>query len=316
MTGAEKPLVLALVGPTASGKTSLSLALANNLPLEVVACDSRTVYREFDIGTAKPSRQEMAACPHHMIDVVDPGCDYTVATYTQDAGQSIASIIAGGRVPLVCGGTGFWSKALLGDLDIPPVAPDQELRARLNQFADENGNQALHERLRQVDEASAAKLGVNDRFRIIRALEVYEILGQPMSQAKSRKESPYRVIWLGLNAHNRQVLYDVIKARFAVQLEQGLHAEVESLYRKYGASQKLLHTVNYKELVQMLEGQVDRAEAERLAIRHNCDLARRQLMWFRANSAIKWFFIDEENARPLPDRILRYLQETAPGLVR
>jgi tRNA dimethylallyltransferase len=305
----DKPVVVAIVGPTASGKTGLSLAIAEELNAEIIACDSRTVYRHFDIGTAKPSPQEQARIRHHLLDVAEPDENFTAANFAEQGARAIEEIGARGRLPIVCGGTGFYSRALLEGLSIPAVEPDQALRAHLQDFADREGNQALWQKLKASDPQAAEKLGVNDRFRIIRALEVIESTGQPFTQVATRVDPPYRVIWVGLTADDRSKLHASIRTRFYEQMEAGMMAETERLYARYGRSQKMMNTVNYKQLVQLIEGQIDKNTAEEEALRHNSQLARRQLMWFRANPAICWFAIDSMEKAELYAAAAKHIKE-------
>lgn len=302
-----KPRVIAIVGPTCTGKTALSLRIAEQMPAEVVACDSRTVYRRFDIGTAKPSAAERAAVPHHLLDVVDPDQNYTVAQYRAEAAQAIAAITARGKLPLVVGGTGFYARALLEGLVIPQVAPQPELRAQLNQFAEAEGNDALHRRLQEVDPPTAARLSINDRFRIIRALEVTLTAGAPFSTLTRREEPPFDTTWIGLTLTDRTKLGDLIETRFQQQLADGLIAEVQSLYDQYGANQSVMNTVNYKEMVEHIEGKTSREEAIALCTLHNRQLARRQLIWFRANPLIRWFAVDEQTPADLTSSVLDHI---------
>lgn len=302
-----KPRVVAIVGPTCTGKTALSLRLAEHMPVEVVACDSRTVYRYFDIGTAKPSAEEQARVRHHLLDVADPAEVYTVAQYRQQAGEAIKSILAGNKLPLVVGGTGFYARALLEGLVIPQVPPQPQLRAELNALADASGNQALHDKLNQLDPDTAARLNVNDRFRIVRALEVTITAGEPFSQLTRREDPPYDTLWIGLTANDRSVLSKTIEARFDQQMRDGMLAEVQSLYERFGPNQAVMNTVNYKELVEYIERKVSLDEAGELCRRHNRQLARRQLIWFRANPLIKWFAIDEQSPIQLTSEVLNYI---------
>lgn len=304
---AVKPRVIAIVGPTCTGKTALSLRIAEHLPAEVVACDSRTVYRRFDIGTAKPSKTEQAAIPHHLLDVAEPDEVYTVAQYRAQAGEAIQSITARGKLPLVVGGTGFYARALLEGLVIPEVAPQPELRAQLNQFAEAEGNDALHRRLNELDPVTAERLGINDRFRVIRALEVTLIAGAPFSTLTRREDPPYDTTWIGLTVTDRAKLGDAIETRFQQQLADGLTAEVQSLYDQYGANQSVMNTVNYKEIVEHIEGKISLEEAISLCTLHNRQLARRQLIWFRANSLIRWFAVDEQSPADLASSVLHHI---------
>lgn len=299
-----KPKVVAIVGPTCSGKTALSLRIAEDLPVEIVACDSRTVYRYFDIGTAKPTVEEQTAVPHHLLDVADPGEVYTVAQYRQQARDAVAAITAKGKLPLVVGGTGFYARALLEGLVIPKVAPQPELRAQLNQFADEEGNIALHRRLEELDPVTAKRLSANDRFRIVRALEVTMTAGEPFSTLTRREDPPFDTLWIGLTANDRSALNESISVRFDQQIREGLLTEVQSLYDRFGPNQAVMNTVNYKELVDHIEGRVSLEEAAELCRLHNRQLARRQLIWFRSNPLIHWLAIDELTKEELTTRVL------------
>ncbi|HEY9871724.1 MAG TPA: tRNA (adenosine(37)-N6)-dimethylallyltransferase MiaA [Candidatus Obscuribacterales bacterium] len=302
-----KPLVVAVVGPTCSGKTALSLKIAALRKAEIVACDSRTIYRHMDIGTAKPTAAQRAAVPHHMIDVVDPDQGFTVAQYKDKAEAAIAQILERGALPLVVGGTGFYARALLEGLEIPAVEPQPELRSELRRFAEERGSQALHARLAAADPASAARIGVNDVFRVVRALEVSTVLGKPFSELVRRRPPPYNTLWIGLTARNRQVLHQAIKERFINQMQEGMLAEVEGLLDRYGRTHAIMNTVNYRELALYLEGSMDRETAEAECVKHNRQLARRQLIWFRANPHINWYYFDEATPRQLQEKILSFI---------
>jgi len=309
----DKPIVIAIVGPTASGKTAVSLGVAEALGGEIVACDSRTVYRYMDIGTAKPTAAETARAPHHLLDVVDPDQRFTVAQYRDLAGQAIAGILGRGRLPVVVGGTGFYARALLEDLSIPQVEPQQDLRAELRALAESEGRQALHDRLRALDPEAAARIAANDIFRVIRALEVTMVGGRPFSELACRAESPYRTVWIGLTANDRAHLHRRIADRFARQLEDGLLAEVRELVRRFGRCPTIANTVNYKELIDCLEGEAPPDMAIEECIKHNRQLARRQLIWFRANRSIRWFAIDELDGRQLLSSVLQAIETNMHG---
>lgn len=287
--------VIAIVGPTSSGKTALSLKLAEKLPVEIVACDSRTIYRRMDIGTAKPSADERAAVRHHLLDVADVNEIYTVANYKEAAGLAIDDIHTRGKIPIVCGGTGLYARALLEGLSIPEVPPNQELRDELNQFADKNGNDQLFQRLTALDPVTAERLNINDRYRVVRALEVSMALGKPFSQAATLKPPPYPTIWIGLGVNNRQYIKDLIESRLEEQFNAGLIDEVKALLLDYGPTRALLNAVPYKEVIAYLDGNCSLDAAKQDAIKHNYQLARRQIMWFRANENTSWFMVDVED---------------------
>ncbi len=289
----DKPRVVAIVGPTCTGKTALSLWLARQFNGEIIACDSRTVYRYFDVGTAKPSTEERNRAPHHLIDVVDPNEDFTAAQFADLATSAIKDIVGRGALPIVCGGTGFYSRALLEGLSIPAVPPNPEIRARLQQVAETDGNQALHDQLAALDLPSAQRLNPNDRFRVIRALEVCLVTGMPFSTLAGKREESFDTLWIGLTIADREYLKKLITIRLKEQIDMGMVDEVSSLYRTYGRSLKLLQTVNYRDLVSYVEGEVSLEHAVAECERHNYQLARRQIQWFRTNLKIHWFHVDE-----------------------
>lgn len=295
--------VIAVVGPTCTGKTSLSVGLGLKYGGEVIACDSRTIYRFMDIGTAKPTMDERQGVAHHMLDLVDPDQVYTVAEYQKEGTAALNDIFARGKVPIVCGGTGLYARALLEGLSIPEVSPQKELREELKAFAGEHGNQALHDRLRQLDPGSAQKIHPNDVFRIIRALEVTMTLGKPFSEATKKKEVPFRVIWIGLTYIDRELLRVKIEERLGQQVCAGLVEESKFLYEKYGATQPLLNAVTYKEMINFFDGNCTLEDAIADCVVHNYQLSRNQLIWFRANQEINWFCVDDTNSGSIFDRV-------------
>lgn len=304
----KKPRVVAIVGPTASGKTALSLSLSKRLKGEVVACDSRTIYKYMDIGTAKPTADEQRAVRHHMIDVAEPDQTYTAAQYKEEAGRAIEEIVGRGALPVVCGGTGFYARALLEGIQIPEVAPQEELRRQLNEFADREGNQALHQRLAELDPRTAERLNVNDRFRLVRALEVSIVTGKAFSQLATRTDEPYETLWIGLTVENRQLLKERIKERFAEQMDQGLLAEVQFLLNKYGPTRTIKNAVPYRDLIRYLSGELTLAEAWEECLKHNFQLARRQIMWFRANQKTNWYCLENQSSQEILEDVLHKLE--------
>ena len=271
----------------------MSIDVAEQLNGEIVACDSRTVYRHMDVGTAKPSLAERRGIAHYMFDMVDPDHSYTVAQYRKQAAEAIDHIFARGKTPIICGGTGFYAKALLEGLNIPPVPPQEGLRKELNEFAEREGSAALFQKLIDLDPVTAQRLNANDRFRVIRAIEVSVVMGKPFSQIAGTQPSPFNVIWIGLTADDRSYINRAISKRFDLLMEIGLLQEVEGLYRKYGAIRSLTNSVNYSEFLPYIDGKVDLTYAKDECLKHNNQLARRQLIWFRANQKIHWFSIDQ-----------------------
>ncbi|MGH2351126.1 MAG: tRNA (adenosine(37)-N6)-dimethylallyltransferase MiaA [Chloroflexota bacterium] len=285
----EAPIVLALVGPTATGKTALSLALAERLPVEIVSADSRMVYRWMDIGTAKPSWEERTRVPHHLVDVVDPDEPYSVALYQQQALAAIGRIHARGRLPLLVGGTGLYVRAVCDGLRIPAVTPDETYRRELEERAAREGWPALQAELAQVDPASAARIDPRNVRRVIRALEVQRATGVPFSAWQERRPPPFRTVFAGLDVP-RPLLYERIDRRVLEQIDAGLIEEVRALVaRGYDSNLVSMSGFGYREIGQFLRGECDRATAiarYQQATRH---YARRQLTWFRPDARIHWF---------------------------
>jgi tRNA dimethylallyltransferase len=289
--------VVAIVGPTASGKTALSVELAKQFNGQVICCDSRTVYRHMNIGTAKPTEVEQCGIPHYMLNLVDPDQTYTASRYADDVSKVITAIQNDGAVPIICGGTGLYFKAALEGLQIPQVPPNAELRERLNNLADQQGNVTLHTQLTEVDPVSASRIHINDRFRLVRALEVSLATGTPFSEVARSEPSPYDILWIGLGVENRSILQERIHKRLLQQMDAGLIDEVSKLYDQWGDCDTLLNTINYSEFIPYLAGsitkRITKAESQELCLRNNYQLARRQIMWFKRNQEINWFFIDK-----------------------
>jgi len=303
-TGKLKKLI-ALVGPTASGKTEIAVKLAELLGGEVISADSRLVYRDFNIGAAKPDNQEKRGIPHHMIDVEDPKNTYTVGRYKKEAGKAIEKILERNKIPIITGGTGFYIKALLEGLDIPEIDPDEDFRRKMREIAEKEGKEALHKILENSDPVIAKKLHPNDIFRIIRALEVQHITGCPMSKAQTISNSKYKVFYVGLNALDREFLYDRINKRVLNMIEKGLVEEVEALILKYGRTVSILKTLGYKEICERLEGLYSLDEAVEKIQQKTRNFAKRQLTWFRANKDIHWFYIDRNSQDEICESIAK-----------
>lgn len=286
----KKPAVIAVAGPTASGKSDLGLALARRLDGEIVCMDSMQIYRRMDIGTAKPTAQERALLPHHMLDVADPTEAYAVADYAVAAERVIAEILSRGRVPILVGGTGLYLKALMDGLSLGGAGGDERLRAELNALADEpGGKERLHARLAAVDPETAARLHPNDRRRVIRAIEVFEQTGVPMSrQNHAAQDRPFRVLPLALE-WPRDLLYARLEARVHRMMEMGLLSEVRALLESGVApTAQSMQGIGYKELIPVVMGQgdVDRAVWE--IIVHTRHYAKRQGTWLRAEPRCVW----------------------------
>ncbi len=284
-----KPLAVAIMGPTASGKTAAALEIARQLPAEIISVDSALVYRGMDIGTAKPTAEERASVPHHLIDILDPLEAYSAAQFRQDALRLVSDISARGKLPLLVGGTMLYFKALRDGLDALPRA-DAEVRARLDEEAAAIGMPALHARLAQLDPDTAARLQPNDSQRIQRALEIIELTGQPMSQllAKAPKtELPFELLPLSLEPSDRSVLHARIAARFDAMLnaaDGGLLQEVKALRARGDLHLGLpsMRCVGYRQAWEYLDSAYDFSTLREKGIAATRQLAKRQLTWLRS----------------------------------
>jgi len=277
------------MGPTASGKTRLALALAVAFPIEVVSVDSAQVYRDMDVGTAKPSPSERRAAPHYLIDIIDPTESYSAARFRTDALRLMKEITARGRVPLLAGGTMLYFKALREGLSELPES-DASVRAQLDAEAAARGWPALHAELASVDPETAARLKPADTQRIQRALEVFRISGKPMSQLLGRGKSPalpFRLIELALVPSDRVALHQRIETRFDAMLKDGRVEELRSLRKRYALRPGLpsMRCVGYRQAWQFLEGDIKRDELRNRGIFATRQLAKRQLTWLRATPA-------------------------------
>ncbi len=279
--------IACLLGPTASGKTGAALAFAARAPVEIVSIDSALVYRGMDIGTAKPTHEELAKVPHHLIDIIDPTEAYSAAQFRADALRLVAEITARGNVPLFVGGTMLYFKALTEGLNDLPSA-DAALRAQLEAEAARDGWPALHARLARVDAASAARLAPNDAQRIQRALEVFMLTGEPMSALLARpardRHTPYRFVPIALEPSDRAVLHARIAARFDAMLAAGFVDEVERLRARGDLSPDMpsMRCVGYRQAWSYLDGAIDYATMREMGIFATRQLCKRQLTWLRS----------------------------------
>lgn len=297
--------VLAIVGSTASGKTAVSVELAKKIGGEIVSADSRLIYRDFDIGTAKPTAEERCGIPHYMIDIIPPERLYSAGDYKKDASEAVEKIISKGRIPIVVGGTGFYVRSLLGGLDIPDVPADENFRAEMDKFVEDYGRQALYDKLAAIDKTTADKLHYNDNVRVTRALEIFHATGKTMSEISSMSKPPYEVFYAGLNARDRAYLYDRANRRVDKMIESGLVDEVHRLVQKYGRTLPILKTLGYKEICEYFDGKISLEEAVGLIKKHTRNYAKRQLTWFRANPEIHWYYIDEMSQEEIVEKIIR-----------
>jgi tRNA dimethylallyltransferase len=294
------PLLIVVLGPTASGKTALSLVLAQHLHGEIVNCDSVALYREFEIGTAKPTLDERSRTPHHLFDLVAPTGYITAGEYARQARQVLHEITARGRVPIVVGGTGLYLRALLEGL-FPGPQRSEPLRERLRERAEQKGPTYLHPILRRLDAAAAAKIHPNDSSKLIRAIEVCLATRRQMSEMWKQGRDPlpgFRILRLGLNP-DREALYARINDRARCMFDRGLVEETQTLFGKYGDQARTLASLGYKQAMQFLRGELTRDAAISAAQQGHRNYAKRQLTWFRREPHVVWLngFGDEPRVR-------------------
>jgi tRNA dimethylallyltransferase len=288
-TDARLPLLLVILGPTASGKTALSLALAEKFNGEIVNCDAVAMYREFDIGTAKPSAAERARASHHLFDCIEPTHFMTAGEYARQARQVLNEIESRKHLPIVVGGTGLYLRALLEGL-FPGPQRSEELRERLRESAASRGPDHLHGILRRLDRDAAEKVHANDIPKLIRAIEVCLASRQKMSELWQQGRDPlqgFRILRVGLDP-DRAALYDRINQRAHQMFEAGLIEETKSLLEKYGVAARPLAPLGYKQAVQLLSGELTREQAIVAAQQAHRNYAKRQMTWFRREPEVQW----------------------------
>ncbi len=304
----EKKPMIVLTGPTAVGKTKLSVALAKAVRGEIISADSMQVYRHMDIGSAKITQEEMQGVPHHLIDILEPWEEFNVVVFKQKCEECLRGIYERGHIPILTGGTGFYIQAVLRDIDFTENKENTALRASLEELAAREGAEALHARLREVDPVSAEAIHANNIKRVIRALEYYELTGMPISthnEQEKQKESAYRSCYFVLN-DDRERLYRRIEERIDEMLENGLVDEVKRL-KKMGCHRKMvsMQGLGYKEILAYLEGEISLEEAVYLLKRNTRHFAKRQLTWFRREPDVIW--IDKDKFSCDEDAILNFM---------
>lgn len=278
-----KPKVIAIVGPTASGKTAMSIELAKKINGEIVSADSRLVYKGFDIASAKPTLEEREGIPHYLIDIVEPEFDYSVGNYYDDAKNAIYEIISKGKTPIVVGGTGLYFRILLENYNLPRVEANYELRAEL----DKRDKEDLLEELKQLDKITYERLYDSNKRRIVRALEVIKLLNKPISEIDIEKEPEFNVEWKIPQMESREWLYDRINKRVDIMVEQGLVDETKYLLKKHGRIKNFVCTIGYQEILTYLDGEATLDEALDKLKQHSRNYAKRQLTWFRKNPELE-----------------------------
>ncbi|MFK0569519.1 tRNA (adenosine(37)-N6)-dimethylallyltransferase MiaA [Endozoicomonas sp.] len=302
------PPAVFLMGPTASGKTDLAVALSKVLPFEIISVDSALIYRGMDIGTAKPESEVLAEAPHHLIDILDPAESYSAADFRQDALSLMADITSRGRIPLLVGGTMMYFKVLRDGMAAMPAA-DAGVRQRLLDSAHENGWAFLHQQLAEVDPEAALRIKPSDTQRLQRALEVYELTGKALSQWHREQEEqslPYRVTSLAVAPEDRGVLHERIALRFRMMLENGFLEEARSLYQRgdLNVAMPSMRSVGYRQAWSWLDGELSYDEMVERGIIATRQLAKRQLTWLRSWPDIHWLDTLSDN---LPGDALKVL---------
>ncbi len=300
---AHKAIIL--VGPTAVGKTELSLQLAEQLGGEVVSSDSRQVYRYMSIGTAKPTRDELLRVPHHFIDIRDPNQFYSAGEYGREARACVRELFERNTVPIVTGGSGFYIQALVDGLFAPQMS-DPDVKEKWRQRIREQGQEAVLEALRKVDPKSAERLHPNDMQRVVRALEIYDLTGKPISEYRKGDEKPceFEPVFIGLQ-RDRKLLYDRINLRVDLMIQEGLLDEVRDLEKKgWGPELNALKTVGYQEVYDHFDGKLEFDEMIRLIKRNSRRYAKRQLTWFRKDQRIHWLDLEQLDVNSALENIL------------
>ena len=291
----DKIRVIAIVGPTASGKTALGAEIAEEFSGEVVSADSMQIYKGMDIATAKPTKEEMRGIPHHLIGFLDRNVSFSVADYVELAGSVIGDISERKKLPVIVGGTGLYVSSLLDNIKFADIKSDAGLRKKLEDEAERLGNSYLFEKLEKVDPESAAELHPNNLVRVIRALEVYELTGKKLSlfKAESRlEESPYDPVMIGLDYNDRQILYDRINKRVDVMVKNGLVEEAQSIFDSCNMK-TAGNAIGYKELIPYFKKEKSLEECISKIKQETRRYAKRQLTWFRKNAKINWLKLDE-----------------------
>ena len=303
----HKNKVIAICGPTASGKTALSIELAKQINGEIVSCDSMQIYKDMDIGTAKPTLEEMQGIKHYLIGYVSPEERYSVADYKTDAKKAIKKIIEKGKMPIVVGGTGLYLDSLIYEIEYQDIKLDEEYRKKLEKEVEEKGLETLYERAKKIDEKAIEKISSNDKKRILRILEIYHATGktkteQEIESRKKEVEYDYQVYALDWD---RQKLYDRINKRVDMMIEQGLIEEVKQILNKYATFPTAMQGLGYKEVVEYLQGNLTKEEMIEKIKMETRRYAKRQLTWFRKNKQTMW--LDAEDT--IQNNIHRILKD-------
>lgn len=286
----QKDKVIVICGPTASGKTALSIELAKQINGEIVSCDSMQIYKDMNIGTAKPTEEEQKGIKHYLIDFVSPDERYSVADYKQDAKKAIKEILKKGKVPIVVGGTGLYIDSLIYEIEYPNIEFDEKYRKKLENIAEEQGLKVLYEKAKEIDPEAIKKISENDKKRILRILEIYHATGKNKTEQEiesRKKEIKYDYKIFAINM-DREKLYERINIRVDRMLENGLIEEVENLQKKYNHFPTAMQGLGYKEVVEYLQSKITREEMIEKIKQESRRYAKRQLTWFRKNKQTIW----------------------------
>ena len=308
MEGLDKPRIVAIGGPTASGKTALSVKLALEFQGEIISADSMQIYRGLDIGTAKPTAEERQGIPHHLMDFLPPEAPYSVADFTAAAAPLIEQLNSAGKLPIVTGGTGLYITSLMKGTAFAPEKTDPAIRARLQTEADEQGSAALYARLQQIDPAYAEKLHPNNLPRVIRALELFEATGRRMSEqqrAALAAEPPYRSLCICLTCRDRAELYRRIDRRVDSMLQNGVLEEAKLVYDNRETYRTAAQAIGYKEFFPYFAGEMPLNDCTNRLKQATRNYAKRQLTWFRHQADGVWLYVDEEPPAPRAAELVR-----------
>ncbi len=296
-----KPLIIAIIGPTCTGKSDLAIELAKKYPIEIISSDSRLVYKEMDIGTSKPTVEERKLIPHYMIDIIEPGKDYSVGVYKKEVESIINNVFSKGKIPLLVGGTGLYLNSILLGLSLPEAKPDLSFRRQLKDFTQED----LYKNLNELDPKATEIIHKNDNYRTIRALEIIYKTNKLYSRLRIMREPPYNVTWVGLKYENKAQHLEAIQKRTKSFCSNGFIDEVKYLITKYGELDLFRKTIGYSEVIDFLKERIDENKMIENISLNTKQLAKRQMTWFRANKKIKWIDIDHYNR----EDILSFIEE-------
>lgn len=305
----NKPKVIVICGPTASGKTALSIELAKRINGEIISSDSMQIYKKMNIGTAKPTQEEMQGIQHYLLDFVEPDQRYSVAEFKKDAENAIKEILSKGKIPIVVGGTGLYIDSLIYGIEYQEIEIDEEYRKELEDFANKNGLDELYEKAKEIDSKAMEKISHNDKKRIMRVLEIYKATGKTKTEQEegSRKELKYDYKVFAINME-REKLYERINKRVDIMIEQGLIEEVEKLLKEYNTFPTAMQGLGYKEVVEYLQEKTSKEEMIEKIKMETRRYAKRQLTWFKKNKQTIW--IDGlNNIKENIDHILKVTNE-------